>query len=117
MFDAECEHWNLNFLGSILDDVKKFKIDGVTTPYLYFGTWKSSFAWHTEDMDLYSINYLHYGEPKTWYVIPPEYGKRFEELCSTLFPRKKCSAFLRHKTTLIHPDLIRGHNIPVYKVV
>ena len=67
--DPEVPQWNINRLGSILDYVEKDyhkSISGVNTSYLYFGMWKTTFAWHTEDMDLYSINYLHFGAPKTW---------------------------------------------------
>ena len=49
-------------LGSILDYTNE-KFEGVHIPYLYFGMWKTSFSWHPEDVDLHSINYLHFGDP------------------------------------------------------
>ena len=69
--DPQLKEWNISGLNTILDGVVDeygVKIPGVNTAYLYFGMWKTSFAWHTEDMDLYSINYLHFGASKFWYV-------------------------------------------------
>ncbi len=31
-------------------------------------------------MDLYSINYLHFGEPKQWYSIPSSHRQKFEQV-------------------------------------
>jgi len=42
------------------------------------GHWKSFFAWHTEDMDLAAINYLHHGKPKFWYALPASEGPKLE---------------------------------------
>uniref|UniRef100_A0A5S6QGK0 [histone H3]-trimethyl-L-lysine(9) demethylase n=1 Tax=Trichuris muris TaxID=70415 RepID=A0A5S6QGK0_TRIMR len=122
LFDSDVRSWNINRLGTILDLVKttdRKKIEGVTTPYLYFGMWKATFAWHTEDMDLHSINYLHFGQPKFWYVVSPEYGARFEHLVATMFPQtaRACSAFMRHKTIAIAPHILREHDIPYSTVM
>jgi hypothetical protein len=52
-------HWDLNNLENLLGYIR-CEIPGVTTPYLYFGSWKSNFSWHVEDMNLYSISYLQF---------------------------------------------------------
>lgn len=119
--DADVKCWNINNLGTILDYVNKdygISIDGVNTAYLYFGMWKTSFAWHTEDMDLYSINYLHFGRPKTWYAVPPAYGRKLEKLANRIFAENhaNCSAHLRHKMTLISPQVLRQNQIPFNKI-
>uniref|UniRef100_A0A8C2WCP4 Lysine-specific demethylase 4B n=1 Tax=Cyclopterus lumpus TaxID=8103 RepID=A0A8C2WCP4_CYCLU len=121
LYDEVDNEWNIGHLNSILDVIEEdsgVSIQGVNTPYLYFGMWKTTFSWHTEDMDLYSINYLHFGEPKSWYAIPPEHGKRLERLATGFFPNsfKGCEAFLRHKMTLISPSILKKYGIPFDKI-
>ncbi|XP_032902551.1 lysine-specific demethylase 4B isoform X3 [Amblyraja radiata] len=121
LYDNNVEEWNIGNLNTLLDMVEHecgIVIEGVNTPYLYFGMWKTTFAWHTEDMDLYSINYLHFGEPKSWYAIPPEHGKRLERLAKGFFPGSSqgCDAFLRHKMTLISPSILKKYSIPFNRI-
>ena len=47
--------WDMSRLDNLLNDKIPKKIPGVNKPYLYFGMWKATFAWHLEDMDLFSI--------------------------------------------------------------
>ncbi|KAG9480707.1 hypothetical protein GDO78_012263 [Eleutherodactylus coqui] len=121
LYDSDIQLWNIAGLKTLLDMVEHesgIVIEGVNTPYLYFGMWKTTFAWHTEDMDLYSINYLHFGEPKSWYAIPPEHGKRLERLAKGFFPGSSqgCDAFLRHKMTLISPSILKKYGIPFDRI-
>uniref|UniRef100_A0A8C3G3G6 [histone H3]-trimethyl-L-lysine(9) demethylase n=1 Tax=Cyclopterus lumpus TaxID=8103 RepID=A0A8C3G3G6_CYCLU len=121
LYGPDVKEWNICHLNTILDTVEcesGITIEGVNTPYLYFGMWKTTFAWHTEDMDLYSINYLHYGKPKSWYCVPPEHGKRLERLAKGFFPgsSQNCEAFLRHKMTLISPSILKKYGIPFEKI-
>lgn len=110
--------WNLRSLGCLLSQCCVPDIPGVTSPMTYFGMWKAFFSWHVEDVDLLSINFLHFGAPKVWYCVPP--GKpreRFEALAASLFPdeARECKAFLRHKNVLITPALLHKEGIPFVK--
>lgn len=121
LYDPDITEWNIAHLNTLLDMVEQecgIVIEGVNTPYLYFGMWKTTFAWHTEDMDLYSVNYLHFGQPKSWYAIPPEHGKRLERLAQGFFPGSSqgCDAFLRHKMTLISPSILKKYSIPFDRI-
>ncbi|THD19670.1 Lysine-specific demethylase 4A [Fasciola hepatica] len=114
--------WNIAQLDSMLSRVlssENVKIPGVNTPYLYYGMWRATFAWHVEDVDLYSINYVHFGAPKFWYVIPPAYARRFEAFVSEYFRADfvHCNCFLRHKCVLIHPSILEKAGIPTRKIV
>ncbi|CAB4067560.1 KDM4 [Lepeophtheirus salmonis] len=98
--DPDCNVFNMAKLPSILQYVNQDQNEsyaGVTTPYLYLGSWKTTFSWHVEDMDLYAINYLHFGMPKTWYFVAQN--------------------FMRHKTCLINPSLLDELGVPYQKVV
>ena len=77
LFDDTTISWNVAKLENLLD-VLGTKVPGVNTAYLYLGMWKATFAWHLEDVDLYSINYIHFGAPKQWYSISQEDARRFE---------------------------------------
>lgn len=111
-------NWNLAELDSLLKKgLDAGGILGVTSPYIYFGAWKTLFAWHKEDMDLFSINYNHLGKAKFWYAVPLEESAKFEEFMRKSFPEanKECSQFLRHKTYLVHPEILLKHGIKLHK--
>ena len=122
LFDERITGWNLKHLNSLLSrtlEENNAAIPGVTQPYLYAGSWRSFFAWHTEDLDLHSVNYIHTGAPKTWYVVPPASRERFELMARDLLPElsRYCPEFLRHKEILLSPALLAAHNIQVVKTV
>ncbi len=113
LFRPELATWNLDRLPSILR-VLQTEIAGVTHSYLYFGMWKSLFAAHTEDMELYSINFLHEGACKMWYAVPPASAQQFEHVAAGYFPKEhaQCAQFLRHKTFVLSPAVLQQHGVP-----
>ena len=119
LFEDKTTSWNVAKLENLLD-VLGTKVPGVNTAYLYMGMWKATFAWHLEDVDLYSINYIHFGAPKQWYSISQEDARKFEKAMKTVWPvdAKNCDQFLRHKTYLISPDVLqKQYGVKVNKLV
>lgn len=86
----------------------------------------SSFAWHREDRNLFSINYLHDGADKVWYSVPFEHAERLEKALQSeidnlsVSARKKhqlnCNLVVRHKVLHADPSFLKKHGIPFGKV-
>lgn len=115
--------WDLNKLPTLLRAGLTGRggreLPGVTQPMLYVGMWRALFGWHTEDMELNSINFLHHGAPKLWYCVPPKYASRFESLAAGMFPEdaNSCKEFLRHKGVTISPTALAKAGIPVQRCI
>jgi|LauGreDrversion4_2_1035121.scaffolds.fasta_scaffold399006_1 hypothetical protein len=77
------------------------------------------FGWHKEDMDLYSINYVHHGAPKFWYGVNIDSNLKFEAFLKSKFPEfsKLCSEFIRHKNTMVNPDVLIANGIGMTKSI
>ncbi|KAL0052381.1 hypothetical protein WJX82_001231 [Trebouxia sp. C0006] len=114
--------WDLNNLYqqphsllAMLDEV----VEGVSYPWLYFGMLFSTFCWHNEDHFLYSINYMHEGEGKTWYGVPGTSARRFEEVMRTTAPQRfeQDRDLLHHLTTLTPPTLLMNNGVKVVHTV
>ncbi|AQK67467.1 transcription factor jumonji (jmjC) domain-containing protein [Zea mays] len=114
--------WNLNNFpnlpGSVLRTVKD-KIPGVMVPWLYIGMLFSSFCWHVEDHCFYSINYLHWGEPKCWYGVPGAKANAFEQVMRQALPDLFDAQpdLLFHLVTMLNPSILQANSVPVYSVM
>ncbi|KAL0950185.1 hypothetical protein HGRIS_010178 [Hohenbuehelia grisea] len=111
--------WNLNnmpILGESLLRYIKSDISGMTVPWIYVGMAFSTFCWHNEDHYTYSINFMHWGETKTWYGIPGADAEKFEAAI-------KCEApdlfeaqpdLLFQLVTLMNPKRVKDADVRVY---
>uniref|UniRef100_A0A4W4DZ33 [histone H3]-trimethyl-L-lysine(4) demethylase n=1 Tax=Electrophorus electricus TaxID=8005 RepID=A0A4W4DZ33_ELEEL len=112
--------WNLNNMAmmdpSVLTHVTA-DICGMTLPWLYVGMCFSSFCWHIEDHWSYSINYLHWGEPKTWYGAPGFAAEHLEAVMKKLAPElfEMQPDLLHQLVTIMNPNILMAHGVPIYR--
>ena len=89
--------WNLNALPTLAKStlrLLKGAIPGVTEPMMYIGMLFSTFSWHVEDLNLYSVNFHHAGASKTWYGVPAKEAKAFERVALDKVHASLCHATL-----------------------
>ncbi|XP_061591220.1 lysine-specific demethylase 5C isoform X2 [Cololabis saira] len=112
--------WNLNVMPvleqSLLCHING-DISGMKVPWLYVGMVFSAFCWHIEDHWSYSINYLHWGEPKTWYGVPSVAAERLEDVMKKLTPElfEYQPDLLHQLVTIMNPNILMSHGVPVVR--
>ncbi|KAI4303519.1 hypothetical protein MLD38_039134 [Melastoma candidum] len=123
MWNEYCANsWNLNNLpklkGSMLHSVHQ-NIAGVMVPWLYVGMLFSSFCWHFEDHCFYSMNYLHWGEPKCWYSVPGRESNAFEKVMRMSLPDLFDAQpdLLFQLVTMLSPSVLKQNGVSVYTVL
>ncbi|KAI4826752.1 hypothetical protein KUCAC02_030185 [Chaenocephalus aceratus] len=109
--------WNLNNMpvldSSVLTHITA-DICGMKLPWLYVGMCFSSFCWHIEDHWSYSINYLHWGEPKTWYGAPGYAAEHLESVMKNLAPElfESQPDLLHQLVTIMNPNTLMNNGVP-----
>ncbi|PPS15843.1 hypothetical protein GOBAR_AA04739 [Gossypium barbadense] len=117
--------WNLQVIARSAGSLTRFMPDdipGVTSPMVYIGMLFSWFAWHVEDHELHSMNFLHTGSSKTWYAVPGDHAFAFEEVIRAEayggnIDRLAALSLLGEKTTLLSPELIVASGIPCCRLI
>ncbi|KAM3872069.1 lysine-specific demethylase 5C [Diretmus argenteus] len=112
--------WNLNVMPVLEQSVLchiNADISGMKVPWLYVGMVFSAFCWHIEDHWSYSINYLHWGEPKTWYGVPSAAAEQLEEVMKKLTPElfEFQPDLLHQLVTIMNPNILMAHGVPVVR--
>lgn len=113
--------WNLNNLSKMNKSVlsqMNVDISGMKVPWAYVGMCFSCFCWHVEDHWSYSINYLHWGNIKTWYGVSGNDAEKFEDVMKKnaheLF--EKSPDLLHHLVTIMNPFKMKKLGVPIYKI-
>ncbi|XP_065043901.1 lysine-specific demethylase JMJ14-like isoform X1 [Musa acuminata AAA Group] len=114
--------WNLNNLPRLPGSVLSFEredISGVLVPWLYVGMCFSSFCWHVEDHHLYSLNYMHFGDPKVWYGVPGSDAVKLEDAMRKHLPElfEEQPDLLHELVTQLSPSVLKSEGVPVYRAI
>jgi histone demethylase JARID1 len=112
--------WNLHNVGSRYPSLLSFlpePISSVTTPSLFISQMFTTACWRLEDHSLYSFNFLHVGQPRTWYAIPGDQRPLYERVFQKLLPHlaQEDPNLINSMVTMLNPQLLRQNGLTVYE--
>ncbi|KAF8977172.1 hypothetical protein BGZ46_007589, partial [Entomortierella lignicola] len=93
----------------------KTDISGMMVPWLYVGMCFSTFCWHNEDHYTYSVNYMHWGDTKTWYGVPASDALKFEDTMKKAVPElfEQQPDLLFQLVTMLSPERLVENGVKV----
>ncbi|KIL70324.1 hypothetical protein M378DRAFT_20771 [Amanita muscaria Koide BX008] len=111
--------WNLNNIPILSESLLRYiksDISGMTVPWIYVGMAFSTFCWHNEDHYTFSVNFMHWGETKTWYGIPGDDAEKFEAAIKCEAPElfEAQPDLLFQLVTLMNPQRVLEAGVRVY---
>ncbi|KAL1409908.1 hypothetical protein Q8F55_003907 [Vanrija albida] len=111
--------WNLNNMAIVQNSLLRYiksDISGMTVPWIYVGMLFSTFCWHNEDHYTYSVNYMFWGETKTWYGVPGADAHKLEAAMKSEAPElfEQQPALLYQLVTMMNPGRLRQEGVDVF---
>ncbi|KAG0370860.1 hypothetical protein BGZ54_003286 [Gamsiella multidivaricata] len=93
----------------------KTDISGMMVPWLYVGMCFSTFCWHNEDHYTYSVNYMHWGDTKSWYGVPASDALKFEDTMRKAVPElfEQQPDLLFQLVTMLSPERLVENGVKV----
>ncbi|KAE8700786.1 putative Fasciclin-like arabinogalactan family protein [Hibiscus syriacus] len=74
---------------------------------------------HVEDHHLYSLNYMHWVDPKIWYGVPRNHASTFEAAMRKHLPDlfEEQPDLLHELVTQFSPSVLKCEGVPIYRAV
>ncbi|KAF9982818.1 hypothetical protein BGZ75_005704 [Mortierella antarctica] len=93
----------------------KSDISSIMVPWLYVGMCFSAFCWRNEAHYTYSINYMHWGDTKTWYGVPATDALKFESTMRQEVPElfEQQPDLLLKPVTMLSPERLVKNGVKV----
>eukprot|EP00960_Hanusia_phi_P018048 530559-Hanusia_phi.AAC.5 len=122
LFEKTISSWNLsNFEGQVKNkNLRSWQVSAQGIHGLSFGMTFTSRGLSCSEEPFCNISYLHFGKPRTVYVIPPSHRKELENLVGQLRPGNvekgiDLSSMLAKSPFLIDPVVLSKYKVPLQK--